>query len=148
METFKALSTSEIAAMKAAIANAEKRTSGELRVFIEDHSEDGPLDRSAFLFKQLRMDKTKLRNGVLIYVAFRDHKFSIIGDVGIHEKVGGDFWNSTKNKMQTHFRTGEFLNALLAGIEEAGEALAKYFPYQVSDKDELSNDIIFGEDKI
>jgi uncharacterized membrane protein len=147
MEALKAITKQEIAELKAAVAKAEKLTSGEIRVFIEDHSEDGPLDRAAFLFTHLAMHKTDLRNGVLIYVAFIDRKFAIIGDKGIHEKVGDGFWDHIKVNMATHFREGKILKGLLVAVEESGEALSKYFPYQGTDRNELSDEIMFGDQK-
>jgi uncharacterized membrane protein len=147
VEALKVISQPEITELKAAVAKAEKRTSGEIRVFIEDSSEDGPLDRAAYLFAQLGMHKTDQRNGVLIYVAFSDRKFSIIGDKGIHEKVGDIFWDQIKVNMATHFREGKILKGLLVAVEESGEALSKHFPYQGSDRNELSDEIMFGDQK-
>ena len=147
LEALKAISVKEIEQLKAEIAKAEKRTSGEIRVFIEDHSEDSPLDRAAYLFGKLGMHKTTLRNGVLIYFAYLDHKFSIIGDYGIHEKVGDDFWDAIKLKMVAHFKEGRILAGLLEGVHDSGEALSKHFPFEKGDRNELSDDIIFGKGK-
>ena len=147
METLKAITPGELSELKAAIGKAERRTSGEVRVFMEDHSEDGPLDRAAFLFNKLGMDKTELHNGVLIYVALRDRKFSIIGDSEIHKKVGSDFWDGISNKMMSNFKQGHIFEGLMIAIHEAGEALATHFPFTSGDKNELSDDIIFGEPK-
>jgi uncharacterized membrane protein len=145
LEALKALTENEIAAIKQAVGRAEKRTSGELRIFIEDHTKDDPLDRAAFLFDKLEMNKTQLRNGVLIYIAFRDRKFSIIGDQGIHQKVGPEFWDTIKTKMVNHFKIGKIFEGLMDAIHDSGEALAKYFPHEKEDKNELSDDIIFGD---
>ena len=145
MDTLKAITPGEIADMKTAIGNAERRTSGEIRVFIEDHSADDPLDRAAYLFQKIGIGKTGLRNGVLIYVALKDHKFSIIGDKGIHEKVGPGFWDAIKEKMTAHFKAGRIYDGIIAAVNDAGEALAGHFPYSSGDKNELSDDIIFGE---
>lgn len=147
MEALKIISPQEIAQLKSAVANAEKMTSGEIRVFIEDRSEDGPLDRAALLFGKLGMHQTDLRNGVLIYVAFADRKFAIIGDKGIHEKVGADFWDQIKVNMATNFKEGKILNGLLVAVKESGEALSKHFPYHGTDRNELSDDIMFGDQK-
>ena len=147
MEAYNVISPEQRAELKAAIGIAEKRTSGEIRLLIEDHSEDGPLDRAAFLFLQLGMDKTEQRNGVLIYVAYVDKKFSILGDSGIHEKVGDDFWDEIKIKMLQQFRDGNLVAALLEAIHASGEALSVHFPYTKGDKNELSDDIIFGDGK-
>lgn len=144
MENLKSITPGEIAELKDAIDKAEKRTSGEIRLFIEDHSEDGPLDRAAFLFDKLGMSKTDLHNGVLIYVALKDRKFSIIGDHGIHAKVGATFWDHIKEKMTDHFKAGRIYEGLKLAIHDSGEALANHFPYTSGDRNELSNDVIFG----
>lgn len=145
MEAYNAISPEEREILKLAIGKAEKRTSGEIRLFIEDSSEDGPLDRAAYLFKQLDMHKTELKNGVLIYVAYVDRKFSIIGDSGIHAKVGDQFWDEIKLKMLNHFKEGRIVEGLKEAILNSGEALATHFPYSKGDSNELSDDIIFGE---
>ena len=145
METLKAITPGELAELKQAIEKAEKRTSGEVRVFIEDHSEDSPLDRAAFLFDKLKMNQTGLHNGVLIYVALKDRKFSIIGDKGIHDKVGSNFWDQIREKMTIHFKAGNIFEGIQTAVHDAGEALANYFPYTSGDKNELSDDVIFGD---
>jgi uncharacterized membrane protein len=144
LETIKSITPGELAELKAAIEKAEQRTSGEIRVFIEDHSEDGPLDRAAYLFKKLGMGKTGLNNGVLIYVALLDRKFSIIGDHGIHARVGAGFWDHIKDKMTEHFKASRIFEGLMTAVHDSGEALATYFPYTSGDRNELSNDVIFG----
>lgn len=148
METLKSITPGELAELKIAIGEAEKRTSGEIRVFIEDHAEDGPLDRAAYLFEKIGMKKTSLNNGVLIYVALKDHKFSIIGDSGIHAKVGPAFWDGIKEKMTAQFKEGKIFEGLMTAVFDSGEALATYFPYTSGDRDELSNDIIYGEPNV
>lgn len=147
MEAYKAISESQLAEIKSAIGAAEKRTSGEIRVFIEDAAEDGPLDRAAFLFSQIGMDKTELKNGVLIYVAYVDKKFCIIGDAGINVKVGSAFWDQIKEKMVAHFKSGNIAQGLMDAIKDSGEALALHFPYLTGDRNELPDDIIFGDGK-
>lgn len=143
-ETLKSITPGELADLKTAIEKAERKTSGEIRVFIEDHSEDGPLDRAAFLFDKLGMNKTQLHNGVLIYVALKDRKFSIIGDQGIHAKVGLSFWDQIKEKMTEQFKAGRIFDGVIAAVHDSGEALAAHFPYTSGDRDELSNDVLFG----
>jgi uncharacterized membrane protein len=93
------------------------------------------------------MDKTDLHNGVLIYVAFTDRKFAIIGDAGIHEKVGDSFWDGIKEKMAEQFKAGNIGKGLTEAIDASGKALATFFPYAHGDKNELSDDIIFGDKK-
>ncbi|MDB5159391.1 MAG: hypothetical protein JWR50_4098 [Mucilaginibacter sp.] len=128
--------------IREAIAAAEKHTSGELRVCIEKTCSEDVLDRSAKYFYQLDMHKTKLRNGVLIYVAVVDRKFAIIGDAGINQVVSTDFWDSTKEDMLSHFKNGDIVEGIVTGLKIAGDQLGKYFPHGL-DKNELSDDIAF-----
>jgi uncharacterized membrane protein len=127
----------------ASIKEAEKNTSGEIRLFIEDECGENVLDRAAFIFNEIRMNKTKEHNGVLFYLAMKSHQFAIIGDKGINRKVDKDFWHAIKLEMQNHFTEGDFVKGLNKGIRMTGEALKAYFPHEKSDKNELSDDIIF-----
>lgn len=124
-----------------AIKAAEKNTSGEIRVHIEEDSDKEPLDRALEVFEKHGMHNTELRNGVLFYVCTKSHRFAIIGDEGIDEKVSDDFWESTKDRVIKSFVSGEFAEGLALGIQEAGNQLAQYFPYQDGDKNELSDEI-------
>ncbi len=130
--------------IRAAVGIAEKRTSGEIRVYIDDVCGEDVLDRAAFVFAQLGMHKTELRNGVLIYVAIKDHKYAIIGDAGIHARVGSDFWNNVKAEMLNHFREGRIVEGIEYAVTEAGNKLKTYFPKLQDDINELPDDIIFG----
>ena len=127
-----------------AIARAEKSTSGEIRLFVEDNCGDNVLDRAAFIFSELGMNKTLKHNGVLFYLALKSHQFAILGDKGINSRVEKDFWHEIKLAMQMYFSSGDFVKGLTIGIEMAGEALKSHFPYQEGDKNELSDDIVFG----
>jgi uncharacterized membrane protein len=131
-----------LAALDVAIKTAEKATSGELRLYVEDSCKEDVLDRAAYLFAELKMHKTDLRNGVLFYLAMKDRKFAILGDGGINAKVGNDFWDHIKIEMLTFFKEGQFSEGLEKGISMAGDALSTHFPYQRSDVNELSDDII------
>lgn len=133
--------------IEAAIADAEKNTSGEIRLFIEDECGLNVLDRAAFIFRELKMHKTKERNAVLFYLALDSRQFAIIGDTGINSKVHTDFWYEIKLAMQNHFTEGDFEHGLRNGVKMTGEALRKYFPYQKNDKNELSNEIVFGKSR-
>ncbi|HEX8562510.1 MAG TPA: TPM domain-containing protein [Flavobacterium sp.] len=124
-----------------AIRLAEKETSGEIRVHIEKKASVDAFTRATEVFHLLKMDNTKLQNGVLIYLAVDDHQFAIIGDKGINDIVGHDFWDSTKDIMVSHFRDGNFKQGLIDGIRRAGEQLQKHFPWESHDTDELSNEI-------
>jgi uncharacterized membrane protein len=127
-----------------AIVSAEKNTSGEIRVHIEERSEKAPLDRAQEVFFELHMNETKDRNGVLFYVCVADKKFAIIGDEGIDKVVESDFWDCTKDIVISNFKESNFKNGLVEGILRAGERLKKYFPYQSDDQNELSNEISKG----
>lgn len=127
-----------------AIEKAELNTSGEIRVHIESKCKEDILDHAAFIFEKLEMQKTEQRNAILFYIAITDHKFAVIGDAGIHEKVGDDFWENVKNEMTTYFKDGQLADGLINGIEKAGNELKSYFPYQTNDKNELDNEISFS----
>ncbi len=127
-----------------AIRMAEKETSGEIRVHIEKTTSIDAFDRAMEVFHLLEMDKTQLKNGVLIYVAVKDKTFVICGDQGINEVVSNDFWDSTKEIMVSHFKKGDFKQGLIEGISKAGNKLKLYFPYQQGDTNELSNEISKG----
>lgn len=138
-----ALSDNDQEKIKHSIEWAEKNTSGEIRVCIEKKCKIEPLDRAVTCFHDLEMHKTKLNNGVLIYVATDDKKFAIIGDKGINALVADDFWDSTKNLMLQHFKNNHLAEGISIGIIEAGKQLKKYFPYQSGDVNELPDDIVF-----
>jgi uncharacterized membrane protein len=138
-------SEEEIAAVKSAIQAAEKNTSGEIRVHLEAYCRrKNVLDRAARVFAKLKMHKTKLRNGVLIYLAFEDRKFAIIGDKGINRVVGQNFWEDVRDILQDHFSKREFIEGLTKGIALTGEKLKVNFPYQLDDVNELPDDISMG----
>jgi uncharacterized membrane protein len=126
-----------------AIAKAEKTTSGEIRICVEKTCKEDVLDRAAKYFYQLDMDKTRLRNGVLIYLATVDHKFAIIGDAGINKMVPVDFWDTTKNEMLERFKQGNLVGGIITGITRAGEKLGAFFPCATDDANEISNDVAF-----
>jgi uncharacterized membrane protein len=130
--------------IRSAIAEAELLTSGEIRLFIDDNcQDDDPFKKAAVIFQKLKMHKTKERNGVLIYLAVLDHKFAIIGDKGIHEKVGDDFWNEVKELMLVNFKKNQIAEGLIAGIKKAGQSLSTHFPRKDDDCNEISNEIVF-----
>ena len=129
----------------AAIREAEKNTSGEIRVHIDKKCKEDVLDRAAYMFDALDMQKTALRNGVLIYLATEDRQFAILGDAGINQKVPVGFWDGVRDLMISNFKQGKFTEGLSEGIKLAGEQLKKHFPYQSNDKNELADDISFGK---
>jgi uncharacterized membrane protein len=127
-----------------AIALAEKNTSGEIRVHIEENSQKPPLERAQEVFHYLKMDNTELRNGVLFYICMQSRTFAVIGDKGINDVVENDFWDCTKDLVLTNFKAGRYKEGLIAGITRAGERLKKHFPFEDSDTNELSNEISRG----
>lgn len=140
------LSPEEKKKIVAAIAKAEKNTSGELRVHLENHCNEEVLDRAAYLFDKLEMHKTESQNGVLIYVAVKDHQLAILGDGGINKVVSAGFWDNVRDIMVSHFKENRYADGLEAGILMAGEQLKEHFPYNSkTDVNELSNDISFGK---
>lgn len=138
------LSKTEEAEVVEAIRLAEENTSGEIRVHIEKETSIAPIDRAVEVFNMLKMENTKDRNGVIIYVAVKSKQFAIYGDQGIDEKVADDFWNVTKDIMLDHFKNGNNKQALVEGILNAGQQLKQHFPYQDDDINELSNEISKG----
>lgn len=130
----------------AAIKEAEKNTSGEVKVHIEKKCGKHVLDRASEVFSMLNLHQTKLRNGVLFYLAVEDHKFAILGDSGINLKVPANFWDNIKEMMQQEFRSGKFTEGLSTGIIKTGEQLKVHFPYQSDDVNEISDDISFSNE--
>jgi len=128
-----------------AIKEAEKNTSGEIRVHLELTCNEDVLDRASYLFEKLKMHKTHLRNGVLFYLAVTDRKFAILGDAGINKVTPEDFWDHIKNKVLNYFSEDKFAEGLSEGIKMTGEALKENFPYQKDDVNELSDEISFGK---
>ncbi|MBO6025772.1 MAG: TPM domain-containing protein [Bacteroidales bacterium] len=126
-----------------AIRQAELNTSGEIKVHIENRCRGDVEKRSLVVFRHLNLDKTKLRNGVLIYLSVKDHHFAILGDEGINNVVGEGFWNDVKDLMLSHFKEGRFAEGLEQGIMRCGEKLKTYFPYQSDDINEIPDDISY-----
>jgi uncharacterized membrane protein len=125
----------------AAIAAAEGKTSGEIRVHITNRVPADLEQRAVRRFHLLGMAATKERNGVLLYIAPRAHKFHLLGDLGIHERCGPGFWQEVAAGIETHFRKGEFLDGVLEAVGRIGEALAKHFPMNPHDVNELPDTV-------
>lgn len=124
----------------AAISSAEKTTSGEIRVFIDRGALAGdPLAAAEKKFLELGMQKTAERNAILIFVAPEAQKFAVVGDEGVHQKCGVEFWQHLVEAMRAHFKREEFTDALVEAIESAGQLLARYFPRQHDDRNELAD---------
>ena len=131
--------------IREAITEAEKETSGEIRVHIETRFSGDILDRASWIFKRIGMHQTKERNGVLFYLAVRNRKFAIIGDAGLNAKVSEGFWDKIKGIMEVDFREKKFTEGLAKGILMAGNQLREHFPHLATDVNELSDEISFGD---
>ena len=143
---YEILTEEECKQIVAAIEQAELDCSGEIRVHVDGHCKDNVLDSASMTFAKLGMHRTKLRNGVLFYLAALDKKFAVIGDVGINSKVGKHFWDDVVSAMTVKFKEGLFAEGLCDGILRCGEQLKTYFPYQSDDVNELDDEVSFGED--
>lgn len=126
-----------------AIKQAELNTSGEIKVHIENFCKGNIEKRSLVVFNRLKLNETKLRNGVLIYLSVRDHRFAILGDEGINNVVEEGFWNDVKDLMQSHFKEGRFVEGLEQGIQRCGEKLKTYFPHQSDKINEIPDEISY-----
>ena len=128
-----------------AIREAEMKTSGEIRAFIQRGKlKSDPLVAAQRKFHRLDMHKTRERNAVLIFVAPRVHKFAVIGDKAIHEKCGDVFWQQVTENMRTHFQNEKFSHALVEAIKEIGKLLAAHFPRTQANANELPDDVVQG----
>ena len=129
-----------------AIQKAEQQTSGEVRIFVESKCRYvDALDRAQEIFFSLKMNETELRNSTLIYVAVKDKQAAVLGDEGIHQKVGQKYWEDVVKKMLLQFKNQKLADGICQGIHDLGEALKFYFPYNSStDKNELPDEIVFG----
>ena len=127
-----------------AILEAERRTSGEIRVHIEATTDLDHYNRAQEVFHLLKMDNTKEDNGVLIYLAVEDQKFVIYGDKGINAAVPDDFWDTTKDIMQSYFTEGRFKEGIVNGVLKAGTELKMHFPWGPNDTNELTNEVSKG----
>lgn len=128
-----------------AIQEAEKETSGEIRLHIESQCKGDALERAIKVFQKLKMHKTQLRNGTLIYLAVKHRKFAIFGDEGINKKVPENFWDDVKEAMREEFVEGRFTEGIVKGISHIGQKLKELFPYQSDDVNELPDDISIGD---
>ncbi|NCT93445.1 MAG: TPM domain-containing protein [Chitinophagaceae bacterium] len=130
-----------------AIQEAERRTSGEVRIFIENRCRFvDPIHRAQELFFGLKMQETQQRNAVLVYIAMKDRQLAVFGDEGIHQRVGSAFWTAEVKNMLREFNQQRYAAGLVTIIQDIGEALTTHFPYDAkTDKNELPDDIVFGK---
>ena len=132
--------------MVEAIRSAEKQTSGEIRIYMEQHcAVINPLDRAKEVFVELEMFKTQDRNAVLLYIATKDHQLALLGDEGIYKKMGQVFWDNEVKLMLAEFKQHHFIDGVCHIIGDIGEALKTNFPYASDDKNELEDGIVYGK---
>ena len=138
------LSEEDLAAIARAVAQAEAGTSAEVRVHLDHACEDEPLRRAIRIFERLGMHRTAARHGVLVYVSVKDHKLAVIGDAGIHERVGGAYWQELVDAVRGHLRQQRSREGLVHVIVELGGALGRHFPRRPDDRNELSDEVSLG----
>lgn len=128
------------------IQEAEKQTSGEVRIFVEARCKYvDALDRASEIFDRLEMEKTNLRNGVLFYIAVKDRQLAIYADKGIHEAAGENYWKTAVKDILSVFSKESIVAGIITSIHKIGQALKDHFPYDKNvDKNELPDEIIFG----
>lgn len=132
----------------AAVRLAEKGTSGEIRIHIDEICETEPMKRAEEVFFKLGMNKTERHNGVLIYLASESKVFAIIADKGINDVVPDHYWEDVLEVMRNCFRQRMYTEGLSKAALMIGIKLQEFFPYQLDDINEQPDDISFGtEDK-
>lgn len=122
----------------------EKETTGEIKLHLENECKGDPLERAQKLFGELKLNETRKRNAVLIYIAVKSHKFAILGDTGVHDIVTKGFWGSIAWIIEDHFKQGLYLVGALEAINLVGAKLGEFFPEEEGDDDEISNEISFA----
>ena len=126
----------------AAIAAAEKRTSAQIRVYVSHHQRVDALAFANRRFLKLKMDRTPMRNAVMIFLAPRTHKFAVVGDVAVHAKCGDGFWRSVVVAMEPLLKRGDFTEAIVVGVTNVGEVLAEHFPPLPDDRNDRSDAVV------
>ena len=145
MRTKEFLNRLDHARIGQAIKAVEAKTSGEIRVYVQRGELDGEaLEHAQKKFREFGMEKTRERNAVLIFVAPRAQKFAVVGDEGVHQKCGPEFWQGLIEAMRAHFQREEFTDALVEAIDEAGKLLAHHFPRSAQDQNELPDNVLEG----
>jgi uncharacterized membrane protein len=138
------LSPDDLEAVSRAVAEAEEGTSGEVRIHIDASCPGDPMARAVGLFERLGMTRTALRNGVLIYLAVEDRKLAVIGDAGVHERVGPAYWDRLRDTVVGHLRAGRPRDGLVAAVQDIGDVLRRHFPRAPDDRNELSDQVSLG----
>jgi uncharacterized membrane protein len=140
----KVFSPADLDEIAAAVGRAEAGTTAEVRVHLERGVPRGrePLGRAQEVFRRLSMHRTRQRNGVLVYLALEDRKLAIVGDAGIHARVGAAYWAGVRDLMVRHLRAEAPRDAVVHAVEDLGRVLAEHFPRPPgADPNELSNEV-------
>jgi uncharacterized membrane protein len=135
------LSDADLEAVAAAIASAEAATSAEIRVHLDASCPGDAMARAVDVFERLGMQRTAERHGVLIYVSIEDHKLAVIGDRGVHDRVGQAYWEQLVEAVLGHFRQARARDGLDHAVREVGAALRRHFPRRPDDVNELSDQV-------
>jgi len=138
------LAEADLDAVARAVAEAESGTAGEIRVHLDARCEDDPMARAVEVFERLGMTRTAQRSGVLVYVAVEDRKLAVIGDRGVHERVGDAYWTALAEALVQHLRAGRVRDGLVAAVREVGATLRRHFPSGPDDRNELSDEVSLG----
>ena len=138
------LSDADLDAVRGAIADAESRTSAEIRVHLDHRCPGDAIERAVVVFRRLGMDRTAEGHGVLVYIAAADRKLAVIGDRGIHARVGADYWRELVGAVTAHFREERPREGLIHAVGELGAALAWHFPRRPDDDNELRDEVSIG----
>lgn len=129
-----------------AIKEAEKDTSGEIRVHIERWCKEGdPVARAIFIFDAIGMFDTLDRTGVLIYISLKSRLFAVIGDVGINAVIPQDFWNGIKTDLSSHFSRGQITEGIIEAVNQTGKILKEHFPCTEDNPNEQPDEISYGK---
>ena len=139
----KFLADAERTAVNAAVSEAERMTSAELKVVLTRHCWGDLKAKACHVFKELGLDKTEKRNCVLVLLVVANREFLIYGDEGIHAQVGQGFWDDVCEQMREAFGRDEFGEGIATGVRRIGEKLSQYFPHEREDVDEISNEIVY-----
>jgi uncharacterized membrane protein len=137
-------SGTDLEAVKQAITEAEASTSAEIKVHLDKTCPGDPIARATAVFEKLGMHRTAARHGVLVYVAILDRKLAVIGDQGIHERVGEAYWQRLVADVLAHFREERPRDGLLHAVGELGAALGQHFPRSPDDQNELRDEVSIG----
>ena len=138
------MSEADLDRVARAVAEAEARTSAEIRVHLDARCPGDPMAQAVKVFERLGMHRTAGRHGVLIYVAVGDRRLAVIGDAWIHGRVGEEYWQRLVDAITSHFREQRLRDGFVHAVRELGELLCRHFPRRRDDTNELSDQVSVG----